>query len=121
MNIPAFLREADMDLLDKLGGCKTKDELDVMLTEEGIEHSAADLGPLFAALTPMRSPEAADAMFKNFSGDDFQKMASQLQSMMSGAGKKGAQPAGSRKGGKPKVDQSSLNDLLTFLSNNKEK
>lgn len=117
MNIPAFLRDAEMELLDKLGTCQTKEELDNALIQEGIDHTAADLGPLFAALTPMRSSSAADDLFSNFSSADFESMASKLQSMMSGdvnsAEKAKANPSG--------VDMGSLNDLLSFLSNNKEK
>ena len=67
MTIYAFLRDAEMELLDKLGTCQTKEELDNALTQEGIDHTAADLGPLFAALTPMRSPSAADDWFSNLS------------------------------------------------------
>ena len=121
MNIPAFLRDAEMELLDKLGTCQTKEELDNALTQEGIDHTAADLGPLFAALTPMRSPSAADDLFSNFSSADFESMASKLQSMMSGgvnsAEKAKANPSGDPSG----VNMGSLNDLLSFLSNNKEK
>ena len=117
MNIPAFLRDAEMELLDKLGTCQTKEELDNALTQEGIDHTAADLGPLFAALTPMRSPSAADDLFSNFSSADFESMASKLQSMMSS----GVNPVEKVKDHPSGVDMGSLNDLLSFLSNNKEK
>ena len=113
MNIPAFLRDAEMELLDKLGTCQTKEELDNALTQEGI----ADLGPLFAALTPMRSPSAADDLFSNFSSADFESVASKLQSMMSS----GVNPVEKAKDHPSGVDMGSLNDLLSFLSNNKEK
>lgn len=116
MNISAFLRDAEMELLDKLGTCQTKEELDNALTQEGIDHTAADLGPLFAALTPMRSPSAADDLFSNFSSADFESMASKLQSMMSS----GVNPVEKAKDHPSGVDMGSLNDLLSFLSNNKE-
>ena len=118
MNIPAFLRDADMELLETLGACQTKEELDAALTSEGIEHSAADLGPLFAALTPMRSPSTADDVLSTFSSADFENMASKLQSMMSA---RGMNTSSSDKRAPSGVDMGSLSDLLSFLSNNKEK
>lgn len=117
MNIPAFLRDAEMELLDKLGTCQTKEELDNALTQEGIDHTAADLGPLFAALTPMRSPSAADDLFSNFSSADLDSMAFKASiydvEWCKSSRKDKDHPSG--------VDMGSLNDLLSFLSSNKEK
>lgn len=117
MNIPAFLRDADMTLLDTLGACKTNEELDSALTEAGVEHSASDLAPLFAALTPLRSPSATTDVFNNFSSQDFEKVASSLSAMMNSAQGKSDSSEGAMPGG---IDRESINNLLSFLSNNKE-
>ena len=56
-------------------------------------------------------------MFSNFSSADFESMASKLQSMMLS----GVNPVEKAKDHPSGVDMGSLNDLLSFLSNNKEK